>query len=149
MTYAGIGAAVVLAVFVGMAFASRRRPVLGPVNGQLRLCPASPNCVCSRDPADEHFIEPFRCSGDADTEFQRLVSLVDALPRTQCIDERDGYVRFEFTTRLMRYVDDVEFLLDAPAGLIHVRSASRVGRSDFGANRARVDEIRRRFLSGQ
>jgi len=149
MIYALIGALVILAVLIGLTTASRRRPELGPVDGGLRPCPASPNCVCSRQSGDDHFIEPLRCAGDPAAEFQRLKSLVESLPRTRRIDERDGYVRYEFTTRLVRYVDDVEFLLDAPARVIHVRSASRVGRSDLGANRARVEDIRAHFDAAQ
>jgi uncharacterized protein (DUF1499 family) len=149
MLYAGIGALLALGVFVGLAIASWRRPELGPVSGRLRHCPASPNCVCSQQTGDDHFIEPLRSGGDPQSEFERLKSMVEALPRTKRIDQRDGYARYEFTSRLMRYVDDVEFLLDAEAGVIHVRSASRVGRSDFGANRARVEDIRRRFAAAQ
>jgi uncharacterized protein (DUF1499 family) len=147
MLYAGIGALLTFGVFFGLAAASWRRPELGPVSGRLHPCPASPNCVCSQQTGDDHSIEPLRCAGDPRAEFERLRSVVDALPRTKRIDERDGYARYEFTTRVMRYVDDVEFLLDSQAGVIHVRSASRVGRSDFGANRARVEEIRRRFAA--
>jgi uncharacterized protein (DUF1499 family) len=145
MLYLGIALGVTAVVLTGLSLASRRRPALGPVAGSLRPCGGNPNCVCSQQPDQEHFIAPLECRGEPTAEFRRLRGLVDTLPRTRLIDEQDGYLHYEFVSRLVRYVDDVEFLLDSGAGVIHVRSASRVGRSDLGANRARIEELRSRF----
>jgi uncharacterized protein (DUF1499 family) len=65
------------------------------------------------------------------------------------LEERDGYAAFECTTRLMRFVDDVELLLDAPAGVIHLRSSSRIGHSDLGANRKRVEALRAAYTAAR
>lgn len=145
MLYVIIALGVSAGILVAFSAASRRRPDLGIVDGRLRPCPPTPNCVCSQQSDEQQRIEPLACHGDPQAEFSRLQAVIRGLPRTTLIAERPGYARYEFVSRLVRYVDDVEFLLDAEQGVIHVRSASRVGRSDFGANRGRVEEIRRQF----
>lgn len=126
-----------------LALPSWRRPELGLVKGQLRSCPASPNCVCSEGETDEHAIEPLRFSGSPDAAWSRLIAVIESTPNAQIITQENDYLRAEFVTPLMRYVDDVEFRLTPEA--IHVRSASRVGRSDLGANRQRVESLRAAF----
>jgi uncharacterized protein (DUF1499 family) len=145
MLYGLIAAGVAAAILFGLSAASWRRPALGLIDQRLRPCGDTPNCVCSQCPETPHHIEPLAFDGDAQAEFQRLQSLLESFPRTTLVEQRPDYLRYEVVTRIVRYVDDVEFLLDPQAKLIHVRSASRVGRSDFGVNRARVEEIRRRF----
>ena len=145
MLYFIIAFGVIVGMLVSISAASRRRPDLGIVDGRLKPCPPTPNCVCSQQSEEQHQITPLPCQGDPQQEFSRLQAVIRGLPRTTLIAERPGYARYEFVTRLVRYVDDVEFLLDAEQGVIHVRSASRVGRSDFGANRQRVEDIRTRF----
>lgn len=113
-----------------------------PTGGTLPPCPASPNCVCSQDPDPDHQIAPLVFSGSATDAWARLKRVVTELPRTRIAEEHPGYFRVEFTTRLMRFVDDVEFLMDSAGSRIHVRSASRVGYSDLGANRKRVEQLR-------
>ena len=76
---------------------------------------------------------------------QELLSVISSLPRTKIIDNNDRYIHVTFTSRLMRFVDDVEFLFDDTNKQIHVRSASRVGYSDLGVNRKRVEDLRKRF----
>ena len=122
---------------------SWRRPVLGLVEGKLRRCPDLPNCVCSEGETGEHAIEPLRYTDSPEAAWLRLVAVVEATSNTHIVAREAGYLRVEFVTPLMRYVDDVEFRL-APAA-IHVRSASRVGRSDLGANRKRVETLRAAF----
>ncbi len=123
------------------------RPV-GVVDGRLRPCPTSPNCVCSQDSDAQHAIASLRFDGDADQAWQRLRQTIVGLARTRVISGDDRYLHVEFTTALMRFVDDVEFLLDPVGGVIHVRSASRVGHSDLGANRKRIEGIRKLFEAG-
>lgn len=65
------------------------------------------------------------------------------MPRTKLVDEDESYLHFEFTSLLLRFVDDVEFLFDEKIGTIHFRSASRIGYGDFGVNRRRMEEIRK------
>jgi uncharacterized protein (DUF1499 family) len=118
-----------------------RRPTnLGVRNGRLAPCRRTPNCVSSQsDPQDrEHYIAPLAFRGTLD-ELRRAVQ---SMERATVVRAEGSYLYAEFRTRLMRYVDDVELYYDASAGLVHVRSASRLGRRDFGVNRRRVEALR-------
>lgn len=120
---------------------------LGIRDGVLRPCPSSPNCVSSEaaTPAEKR-VTPFPApNGPGDMD--RLASLVASWPRTDVISRTEGYLHAESTSRLMRFVDDVEFRYDAAAGVIHVRSASRLGESDLGVNRKRVDGLLARWTA--
>ena len=92
-------------------------------------------------------VEPIPFEGSADEGRERLVSVIGSMSRSKITEESDSYVRAEFTTAILRFVDDAEFLIDADAGLIHFRSASRIGHSDLGANRKRMAEFRQKFLA--
>ena len=109
---------------------------IGVENGRLTACPDSPNCVSSFESDEEHGIQPLNSSLE-DIE-QVLVSLDEA----NIVSSNGNYLYVEFTSRIMGYVDDVEFLHDAASGVTHVRSASRLGYSDLGANRSRIENIR-------
>jgi len=113
----------------------------------LAPCPDSPNCVSSQAPESdhEHYIAPFRFSGDPAAAWRRLKTAVLEEKRVTVMAEQSDYLRAEMRSLLFRFVDDVEFSLAANQGLIHVRSASRVGYSDFGVNRKRVERIRAAF----
>lgn len=130
-------------------FSGRRPDNLGAVRGRLAPPKASPNCVSSQaDPADRvHYVEPLRFGGPAAHAWAVLQVVVQGMERAQIVREDNGYLYAEFTSRLMGYVDDVEFLLDEKSGVIHVRSASRLGRRDFGVNRERIEEIRARMAA--
>ncbi len=132
----------VLAAAVGLSLSSRRRPPSGLVDGRLRPCPDTPNCVSSQSDVADQSVRPLRFEGDPQEAFARLVGLVDGLARTALVEHVEGYAHFEVTTALMRFRDDLEFQLDAAAGVIHLRSCSRVGRSDLGTNRRRIEAIR-------
>jgi uncharacterized protein (DUF1499 family) len=118
-------------------FSWRRPDNLGVTNGRLARCKRSPNCVSSQaDPADaEHYIAPLKGS------LADVRKAVEALPRTRIISAHATYLYAEFRSKLLGYVDDVEFFFDGHA--VQVRSASRLGRRDFGVNRKRVEELRR------
>ncbi|MEL6906737.1 MAG: DUF1499 domain-containing protein, partial [Planctomycetota bacterium] len=117
--------------------------------GRLAPCPASPNCVCSEAAASEDsFISAFAVPEGEEPRaaFERLVGLLDSRAR---VAARDGdWVHAVFTTRILRFRDDVELRLDEAARVVHVRSASRLGYSDLGANRARVERLREAFAAG-
>jgi uncharacterized protein (DUF1499 family) len=119
-------------------------PESGLVDGRLRECPESPNCVSSMaSPEDEtHFIEPITYTGPRDAARERLLQVIEGRPRTEILEVSASYVHTSFTTAVMRFVDDVEFFLPGDERVIHVRSASRIGYSDLGTNRRRVDELR-------
>jgi uncharacterized protein (DUF1499 family) len=116
--------------------AGDRPAELGPLDGQLRACPDSPNCVSSFDSRDSHAIEPIRGTPEA------VRQALNQMERVEIITDSGGYIHAEFTSRLMGYVDDVEFLANPHEGVVHVRSASRLGYSDMGVNRERIEQIR-------
>lgn len=115
--------------------------------GKLSPCPSSPNCVCSQDTDAEHQISAFPLLGPADTAIARLEVVLAHQPRTKIVESSPTYLRAECRSRLFRFVDDVEFLVNAPAGVIEVRSASRVGHSDLGVNRRRVEALRAAWIA--
>jgi uncharacterized protein (DUF1499 family) len=84
-------------------------------------------------------------SEDAAGSWKRLQQIIAGLPRTRIISVDERYLHVEMTSAFFRFVDDVEFLLDPEAGVIHVRSASRLGYSDLGVNRKRIEGIRASF----
>lgn len=142
---------IIAAALVGSAFVLRLvvrvvspRPTnLGIANGRLADCPASPNCVSSRAADAEHSIAPLTFEDPPAVAFDRLRAVVAAQPGANLISSGDNYLHFEFTSRLMGYIDDVEFQLDPERQEIHFRSASRLGYSDLGVNRKRMEAIRR------
>src|SRR4051794_25179825 len=111
---------------------------LGVRDGRLAPSKSSPNCVSSQaDPADaEHYIAPIPFKGDPIAAIKKVLA---RLPGVTIVREERNYLYAEFRSSLMRFVDDVEFLYDEKPALIHVRSASRLGRRDFGVNRKRVE----------
>lgn len=119
---------------------------LGVRDAALKPCPDRPNCVSSFAATEDgvHAIAPLRPRQGETVQaaWQRLIELVSTQERVAIVAQESGYLRAEATTRLMRFVDDVEFLLDESAGVIHVRSASRLGYRDFGVNRERIEAIR-------
>ena len=108
----------------------------------LAPCPRSPNCVSSLASDDEHRVAPLALRAPADRAWEAARRAVEGLPRTRIVDERPGWLRAECTSRWLRFVDDLELALAADGARIDVRSASRVGYSDLGVNRARVESLR-------
>ena len=90
---------------------------------------------------------PLSFWGEPFAALEAIAEIVKSLPRTKIVRQEGGYLHAEFTSSIFRYVDDVEFLLDAEAKLIHFRSASRRGYGDLGANRNRMEAISQRFAS--
>jgi uncharacterized protein (DUF1499 family) len=116
---------------------------LGAKDGQLRPCSSRPNCVESREGADEgHKIEAIAAGPDATATFAKLAETIAATERATVVTKTDTYIHAEFASKLFSFVDDAEFLLDAAAGKIHVRSAARLGYRDFNVNRERVEALR-------
>lgn len=117
---------------------------IGVNNGKLTGCPATPNCVSSQVAAidREHTILPLQFSGDRLTTIAKLKQVFQAMPNNKIVKETDNYISTEFTSKFMGFVDDVEFYLDNASKIIQVRSASRLGESDLGVNRQRIEKIR-------
>jgi uncharacterized protein (DUF1499 family) len=114
-------------------------------DGALSPCPSSPNCVSSQATDDAHFIEPFRYETDFDTAREALMQSLSDMRRVSITAEEARYIRAEARTRVLRFVDDLEFSFPEGESVIHVRSASRVGHSDLGVNRKRMEELRATF----
>lgn len=132
-----------------LGFMTSKRPAaVGPRNGKLSPCdPEKTNCVCSQHRLSEahlgpHYVQPFPYTGDPADAMTRLVAVLLQQKNCRIISNRSDYLHAEFAGNTLGLVDDVEFLLAAEDHLIHVRSASRLGMSDFGLNRARVEELR-------
>ena len=123
-------------------FSGTRPDNLGIKDGQLRPCPSTPNCVSSQSKDNGHAIAPFTFRSSGSEAFEQLKSVIQSLPHTEIIAANSHYLYAEFTSEFMGFVDDVECYLDEAVNEIQVRSASRLGESDLGVNRKRVEQIR-------
>lgn len=132
-----LGAAIALFITVSPAMAD-----LGLDRGHLAPCPSSPNCVVSQDGDADHAVEPIAYSGDRDEVKSALLKVLSVVPRTEVIEDTGDYIRTESTSRIFKFVDDAEFYFPEGENVIQVRSASRVGESDLGVNRRRIEQIR-------
>ena len=122
---------------------------LGVRDGHLKAPSNTPNSVSSQ--AGLHpghpmqadaAIEPLTMTADAKASIAALRALIEPMRGVQVVEQRDDYLRAEFATLVLGFVDDVEFWADAAGGVIHLRSASRLGRYDFGVNRDRIERVR-------
>lgn len=145
--------AVLLAARFG-AFAGRMPADLGVRDGRLKAPARTPNSVTSQadqwpDAPQKDYarIAPLPLQGDTKATLARIAAVVEDLPGARIVERRDDYLYAQFTTALMRYVDDVEFWADPAAGVVQVRSASRLGSKDFGVNRARIESVRARLVA--
>lgn len=130
-----------LAVFASLFIlaCSSTRPERSLTLTALLPCPDSPNCVSSQAAAgSKAVVAPLAATLD------EVKAVVEDMPRTTVVEERPGYLWVEYTIPVIPFVDDVEFM-ERPDGQIDVRSASRVGYSDLGVNRRRVEAIRTRL----
>jgi uncharacterized protein (DUF1499 family) len=143
-----LGLAVIAAmVFAGVIimFNQHTTPAagLGVHEGRLAPCPPSPNCVCSQGGDAAHAIEPLRFTKSPAEAMAGLKEVIQNQKRTTIVTETTNYLHVEFRSALFRFVDDVEFLVGDK--VIQARSASRVGHSDLGVNRKRIEAIRKQF----
>jgi len=134
----------VIALAVLSALASKPKN-LGENNGRLAPCPNSPNCVSTQNADSQHTIEAIVFDGSPEDAIRKLKAVLAVIPRMQIVTETENYLHAEATSLIFRFRDDVEFYIDRQANVIHFRSASRVGNSDLGANRKRMEEIRKAF----
>lgn len=116
---------------------------------KLAPCPDSPNCVSTLATDARHRIEPISYTGTVDAAKQRILAIVDDMPRTKLEADEDRYLHFTFRSLIFRFVDDVEFVIDDSTKQIHFRSAARLGYGDMGVNRRRMETIRDRFAAGE
>lgn len=142
--FKSLGAVICLSVFI-TGCTGQRPDTIGVRNGRLAPCPDTPNCVASQDADEKHHIEAISYKTSKAEAFARLRQIVSSRKRVTLIQESNDYLHAEFRSRIMRFADDVEFYLPDGEPVIHVRSASRVGYSDLGANRKRIEHIRSLF----
>ncbi|TGK19660.1 DUF1499 domain-containing protein [Leptospira stimsonii] len=145
------GSLILISIFLSfLVQCNGTRPTtLGVQNGKLGVCPQTPNCVSSFVPESdaEHAIKPLSYKGTPEEGKTKLKTAIGEIARTKIVKEDSNYLYVEFTSLIWRYIDDVEFLFDPNSPLIHVRSASRLGKSDFGVNRKRIETIREKLNS--
>lgn len=135
----------VLAAGSLFSFAGDRPETLGIQTGGLAACPQSPNCVSTQSTDKQHRVEPLQYDGPLDAAIAQLKTIIEGLPRAEVLEVTDDYLYAEFTSSLMGFVDDVEFYLDPTEPVIQARSASRLGESDMGVNRKRIENIRKKL----
>lgn len=126
---------------------------LGVTEGKLKPPSSTPNSVSSQADlypghAQQAYarIEPLRFTGDGPAAMERLAGILSAMPGASIVAREPEYLRAECSTPVLKFTDDVEFWLDRSAGVIHLRSSSRLGRKDFGVNRKRIEDIRAQFM---
>ena len=129
-------------------FPGKRPNDLGVRNGRLKPAPSTPNAVSSQATDGSHAITPLQYKGPREAAMRALATIVRGMPRATIITQTTEYLYAEYQTALLGFVDDVEFWFPPEDGIIHVRSASRLGSSDFGVNRKRIEEIRARLATG-
>ncbi len=137
-----------LAFFLLRRLVARASPMpenLGVENGRLAPCPDSPNCVATQATAEQHAIAPIVYDGETAVAQERILAILQADPSFTLITNSPTYLHAEARSNLWRFIDDVEFFFDEADGLIHFRSASRLGYGDGGVNRQRLEAIRTAF----
>ena len=122
---------------------------LGVTDGKLKSCPDTPNCVCSQaaESDKEHAIAPFTYTGSASDAIAKLTQIIEGMERSTVNSVSDDYLYAEFSSKLMGFVDDVEFYAPPGESVIHTRTAARLGKSDLGVNRKRTEENRAKFAA--
>ena len=126
---------------LSQAFAGKM-PELGIQDGKLFPCPSAPNCVVSQDADQDHAIAPIAYTGSREDARELLTKVLGVVPRTEIVTQQENYIRVKSTSRMMGFVDDTEFYLPEDEPVIHVRAAARLGESDLGVNRRRLEQIR-------
>jgi uncharacterized protein (DUF1499 family) len=138
--------AVIVAGRMGL-FRGKQPPSLGANDGKLSPPKiGSTNSVSSQHQnQDYHSIAPLRFQGDGQAAMSKLALAIGNIQGATIVKNDSGYIYAQVQSKWMQYIDDLEFLLDSKEQVIHMRSASRLGRKDFGVNRDRLEAIRRKF----
>lgn len=135
----------VVILFIVKAIDSKQGQAIGLVNERLSACSPKPNCVSSETgTSSDKRVKPLPLSDNSQQDWQRLQAAINA-QGGELVKVEPGYLAATFTSSLFGFVDDLEARLDSDQGAIQIRSASRVGTSDFSANRLRVERLRLRY----
>ncbi|MFW9877420.1 MAG: DUF1499 domain-containing protein [Candidatus Thorarchaeota archaeon] len=124
-----------------------KKPI-GITDGKFHPCPKSPNCVSTQSTDAKHKMDPLSYTTSLEEVKAKILKIINSLKRSRIITETNNYIHVEFRTLVFRFVDDVEFYFDDSEKIIHFRSAARLGYSDLGVNRKRMENITKLFLSG-
>lgn len=128
--------------------AARKKPsTLGLVDGQLQPCPSTPNCASSQSVIESQYIKPISYNGSSKDAHDKLIAILEIDPKASIEKNLEDYIHVKY--RAFIFIDDVEFFFPEDTAIIHVRSASRVGHSDMGANKRRLKAISAAFSSRQ
>jgi uncharacterized protein (DUF1499 family) len=138
--------ALFLIVMSVVACAGRAQESRSKIPADLAPCPDSPNCVSTKSTDAGRAMPPLTYLKSAEESMKRLVAVVREMKRAVIVSATPSYLHVEFRSALFRFVDDVQFVLDDSARVIHFRSASRTGYYDFGVNRRRMQEISDLYL---
>jgi uncharacterized protein (DUF1499 family) len=133
---------VIFLSFTGVFIFPEQTLAVGINENHLTSCPTSPNCVVSQNGDEKHAIDPIPYHGDRDKAKETLLKVLTVVPRTEVVEETDNYIHALSKSRIFKFTDDVEFYFPTDENVIHVRSASRVGESDLGVNKRRIEQIR-------
>ena len=144
-----LGLKMALIVFMVNGCSGKRPDEMGIDPSGLRGCPKSPNCVSSEAKDEKHAIERFRLKGDPNVSWPLIQDEIASMPRWTIVTATDNYIHVECKSRVFRFIDDLELYFNSSNGIISIRSASRVGYWDFGANRRRVELLRSELRTKQ
>ncbi len=131
-----------LSLLLPMCLLSCSNVNIGMQDSKLKPCPASPNCVSTETSDSKHQIAPFKIKGSPLVFWQKLEQQLELLPKTKIITVTDTYLHVECRSKFFSFVDDLEFLLRTDTGVVEIRSAARLGYSDLGVNRQRLEGLR-------
>ncbi len=144
--WGGAGCLGMVFLLAFLAWTAVRPRQLGVREGKLASCPDSPNCVNTQSDNPRHAMRALPWAGDLASAQKDLLHVLTARPEMKIVTQQPGYIHVEVTSRWFRFVDDVEFYFDADSHELHMRSASRVGWSDLGVNRKRLQSLGQAFL---
>ncbi|MHA1468358.1 MAG: DUF1499 domain-containing protein [Promethearchaeota archaeon] len=119
----------------------------GIINNKFKPCPKTPNCVSTMASNDDkkHYISPISYISSQEEAVEKIIQIINSLKGTKIKVKEINYIHVIFSTKLLRFKDDVEFYFDDSSKIIHFKSASRIGSSDLGTNRKRMEKIRKLY----
>ncbi|NVM17550.1 MAG: DUF1499 domain-containing protein [Candidatus Lokiarchaeota archaeon] len=120
---------------------------IGIFDGKFYPCPNTPNCVSTQATDEKHKIDPIQYSGSLSEAKKNMLKIINSLKRSKIITDKEKYIHVEFRTATFKFVDDVEFLFNDKEKIIHFRSRARLGYSDMGVNRKRMNNIKNMYAN--